>query len=70
MDRGRISSPGRRRRGEFHRAVMKDWVRYSDDERRLLLRFAEQSYESTRAATSERKDMDMQNSKKARVTRD
>jgi hypothetical protein len=49
---------------------MKDWMSYSDEELLLLLRFAEQSYETLRAATSELKETETQNSKKARVTRD
>jgi DNA-binding MarR family transcriptional regulator len=55
---------------KLQRAVMKDWMSYSDEELRLLLRFAEQSYETLRAATSELKETEMQNSKKARVTRE
>jgi DNA-binding MarR family transcriptional regulator len=55
---------------KLQRAVMKDWMSYSDEELLLLLRFAEQSYETLRAATSELKETETQNSKKARVTRD
>ena len=53
---------------KLHRAVMKDWMNYSDEELRLLLRFAEQSYETMRAATSELKEMEIP--KTARMTRD
>ena len=55
---------------KLHRAVMKDWMNYSDEELRLLLRFAEQSYETMRSATSELKEMEIPNGKKARMTRD
>ena len=44
---------------KLHRAVMKDWAAYSDQELQLLLRFAEQGYETMRAATSQIKEMEM-----------
>ena len=54
---------------KLHRAVMKDWAAYSDQELQLLLRFAEQGYETMRAATSELKEMEMPK-RKARATRE
>jgi DNA-binding MarR family transcriptional regulator len=53
----------------LHRAVMKDWSTYSDEELRLLLRFAVQSYETMRAATGELKEMETPKIRKPRVTR-
>src|SRR5437868_735024 len=53
---------------KLHRAVMKDWAAYSDQELQLLLRFAEQGYETTRAATSQLKEMEMPK-RKARATK-
>jgi DNA-binding MarR family transcriptional regulator len=54
----------------LHRAVMKDWATYSDEELRLLLRFAAQSYETMRAATAELKAMETPKNRKPRVTRE
>jgi DNA-binding MarR family transcriptional regulator len=50
----------------LQRAVWKDWATYSDDELRLLLRFAAQSYETMRAATAELKSMEPPKIKKQR----
>ena len=55
---------------KLRRAVMKDWAAYSDEELQLLLRFAEQGYETMRAATSELKDMDLQKPRKPRARKD
>jgi hypothetical protein len=54
----------------LHRAVIKDWATYSDEELRLLLRFAAQSYETMRAATAELKAMDAPTIRNPRGTRD
>ena len=55
---------------KLRHAVMKDWAAYSDEELRLLLRFAEQGYETMRAATSELKEMDKPKPRKARAAKD
>ena len=41
----------------MQRAMLKNWESYSDDELRLLLRFASQGYETMRKATEELKAM-------------
>src|SRR3954451_3199979 len=55
---------------KLRRAVMKDWAAYSDEELQLLLRFAEQGYETMRAATSELKEMELPKPGKARAKKD
>jgi DNA-binding MarR family transcriptional regulator len=55
---------------KLRRAVLKDWAAYSDEELQLLLRFAEQGYETMRAATSELKEMEMPKPGKARAKTD
>ena len=54
----------------LQRAVWKDWATYSDDELRLLLRFAAQSYQTMRAATAELKAMETPKTKKLPETRE
>jgi DNA-binding MarR family transcriptional regulator len=51
---------------KLHRAVMKDWAGYSDDELQLLLRFATQSYETVRTATADLKATETPKAKKGR----